>query len=120
MRTTIDRSPEKTGSGRAEVQPYLQAPPSDTPELKTTCGQGRRAIVHAHYCAPEMQHWFITEYDRVTGEMYGWVQSATEGKWEYFSLSQLRTENPELRHDSQWIPRPLDEGLLLYALTHCK
>ena len=120
MRTSNYRQPEASGSQQDEIPAGIASPPADTPALTTTGGLGRRSIVYAHYCAPGMRHWFITEYDRITGEMRGWAQSGTAGRWEYLSLSLLSAEHPDLRFDDQWVPRPLDQGLLLYSLTHCK
>ena len=120
MRTSNYLQPEVSGSKPDETPAEIASPPTNTPALATTGGLGRRSIVYAHYCAPGMRHWFITEYDQVTGEMLGWVQSGTAGRWEYLSLSILSSEHPDLRFDEQWVPRALDQGLLLYSLTHCK
>ncbi|MCH9720140.1 MAG: hypothetical protein K0U60_09765 [Actinomycetia bacterium] len=120
MRTSNYRQPEASGLQQDVTPARIASPPANTPALATTGSLGRRSIVYAHYCAPGMRHWFITEYDQVTGEMRGWVQSGTAGRWEYLSLSLLSAEHPELRFDDQWAPQPLDQGLLLYSLTHCK
>ena len=120
MRTSNYLQPEVSGSQPDETPAEIASPPANTPALTTTDGLGRRSIVYAHYCAPGMRHWFITEYDQVTGEMLGWVQSGTAGRWEYLSLSILSSEHPDLRFDDQWVPQALDQGLLLHSLTHCK
>ena len=106
----------------------LPEPPASTPALYAQDGKGLDAIVHAHYFLPGTgMDWYVTEYDRATGEAFGWAEILPGcGELGYFRHAELDEVKTPIKMTSGtgtvmfyspmdmergWTPRPLRDIL---------
>ena len=70
----------------------LARPPKETPSLYQTDGEGKEAIVYAHYFIPGTRmNIFVTEYDPKEDLIFGWsiFDNFDFGEFGYTSMKEL-------------------------------
>ena len=110
-------------------QHTLARPPKETPLLRETDGEGREAIVYAHYFLPATRvDIFVTEYDPSEDIIFGWsvLDNYDFGEFGYTSMKEIEElviEVPlymngekylmpaRMELDLYWIRKPIKEAI---------
>ena len=107
----------------------LARPPANTPKLRETDGEGREAIVYAHYFLPSTRvDIFVIEYDPEEDIIFGWtiLDNYDFGEFGYSSMKEieeLEINAPiiingeklyfpvKVEMDTHWSKKPIKEAI---------
>lgn len=78
------------------------------PELYAQDGKGENAKVYMKFFTPNMTY-YVTEYDKKTGDMFGYVKNETYGEGElgYFNYNELKSAVAETKNPNYYIDRDI-------------